>query len=204
MRRSSGPRTERSARRRVFFALWPDDEFSARLASASEPLLSGLEGRPLDAADWHVTVCFIGSVDETVLITLQERAAALSAPSFALRFDRIEYWPEARVVAATADHVPAAALDLARALRELARPIGLFPDDKPLRPHLTLMRGVQPLAWRAAQQSRAQALKLELAFAPCELHLAESRPSDGRAMDEAGVPAARKYASLARWPLVSE
>src|SRR5262249_6920388 len=132
---------------------------------------------------------------------LQELAGALAASAFALQFDRVEYWPEARVVAATADQVPAAALDLARSLRELARSIGLFPDDKPLRPHLTLMRGVHPLSWRAAQQARAAALMLELAFAPHELHLAESRASGGRASDEAKVPAAHKYVSLARWPL---
>jgi 2'-5' RNA ligase len=204
MRRDSGPRAERAPRRRVFFALWPDDEFCARLAAVSAPLLSGLEGRRLGAADWHVTLCFIGSVDETVLINLQERAAALTAPAFALQFDRIEYWPEARVVAATADQVPPEALELARSLRELARSIGLFPDDKPLRPHLTLMRGVQPLAWRTAQLPRTPVAKLELAFAPSELHLAESRPSDGRATDQAAVPAAHKYSSLAHWPLSTE
>ena len=204
MRRNSGPRTERSPRRRVFFAVWPDDEFCTRLSAAAAPLLSGLEGRRLGAADWHVTLCFIGSVDESVLLMLDERAAALTARSFALQFDRIEYWTEARVVAATAEHVPPAAVDLARSLRELARSIGLSPDDRPLRPHLTLMRGVQPPAWRATQAPQSPVAKLELAFAARELHLAESRPSDGRATDGSALPAAHRYVSLARWPLSLE
>ncbi len=123
---------------------------------------------------------------------------------FALQFDRLEYWREARVVAATAREVPASAVELALALRSLARSIGLEPDDRPLRPHLTLMRGVNPLAWQmAGRMARIRAgLRADLASCPSELHLAESRASERSAVGRHRSAARRvQYVSLASWPL---
>lgn len=180
--------------RRVFFALWPSAEFVEALCAGATPLLECVEGRRLGPDDWHVTVCFIGAVNEAVLAALQASAAQVAAAPFTLRFDRIEYWAEARLIAATASEVPTAALELSRALRELARSLGLSPDEKPLRPHLTLMRGVNPLAWQMNKDSASPGMAPELLFVPDALHLAESRPAPGAA----GAPS---YVRLASWPL---
>jgi len=197
-------RGERVRLHRVFFALWPGIQFLHDLGATSTRLLERIEGRRLTPDDWHVTVCFIGSVSDAVLAALQASAAAVASAPFPLRFDRIEYWPEARVVAATAREVPAPALKLASGLRELTRSLGLAPDEKPLRPHLTLMRGVNPLAWRMNQDSRGASLEPELVFVPDTLYLAESRPAPDRS-GAAGAPEAivraPSYLRLASWPL---
>ena len=203
-RRDHAARGERVRLRRVFFALWPGTQFLHDLGATSTRLLERVEGRRLTPDDWHVTVCFIGGVNEAVLAALQASAAAVASASFPLRFDRIEYWPEARVVAATAREVPAPALKLASGLRELTRSLGLAPDEKPLRPHLTLMRGVNPLAWRMNQDSQAASLEPELVFVPDTLYLAESRLAPHRS-GVAGAPEAMvrapSYQRLASWPL---
>jgi 2'-5' RNA ligase len=190
--------------RRVFFAFWPSVPLCRQLAASAAPVLERIEGRRLSAEDWHVTVCFIGSVNDALLTTLQASAAALTADPFSLRFDRVEYWSEARVIAATAPEVPASAAALASALFAMARSLGLAPDEKPLRPHLTLMRGVNPLAWRMNQDRPEALLAPELVFVPDMLYLAESRPppqpSAAAAAAEAGA-AAPSYARLASWPL---
>ena len=197
-------RGERVRLRRVFFALWPGTQFLQDLAATSARLLERIEGRRLTPDDWHVTMCFIGGVNEAALAALQASAAAVASAPFPLRFDRIEYWPEARVVAATAREVPPPAVQLASGLRELSRSLGLAPDEKPLRPHLTLMRGVNPLAWRMNQDSRGASFEPELVFVPDTLYLAESRPAPHRSTPDGAPEAivrAPSYLRLASWPL---
>lgn len=203
------------ARRRLFFALWVDESCRAALSEAAGGLLAELSGRPVAPADWHVTLCFLGAVEERLLAPLREQAALIEAPSFSLHFERAEHWYEARVLAALAEP-PAAALQLAAALRALARSLGLAPDDKPLRPHVTLARGVGAAVWRGAG-ARAAHVPLNVDLRVAEFHLAESgaRPAGetiaGRAAGVAAgavaaapaphVATAARYVSLARWPL---
>jgi 2'-5' RNA ligase len=190
--------------RRVFFALWPDAQFRQELGAVGTRLLERVEGRRLDHDDWHVTVCFIGAVNEALLAALQASAAAVVCAQFTLRFDRLQYWPEARVVAATASEVPALALQLSSALRDMARSLGLVPDEKPLRPHVTLLRGVNPLSWQMNLDSASANLSPELVFESDALHLAESLPPVQRSstMNAAEAPVrAPSYVRLGTWPL---
>jgi len=197
-------RGERVRLHRVFFALWPAAQFRHELEAVAGRLLERVEGRRLAIDDWHVTVCFIGAVNEVTLAALQASAAAVASEPFTLRFDRIEYWSEARIVAATASQVPTPAAELSSVLRELARSLGLAPDEKPLRPHLTLMRGVNPLAWRMNRDAPDARLEPELVFVPDALHLAESRPAAPRSSAGGALHVAAEapsYARLASWPL---
>lgn len=176
--------------RRVFFALWPDAACRGRLEAAAQRALSGSAahaGRPLPPADWHVTLCFLGSVQDSLLPLLQAAAARLHAPAFALRFERLLYLRQSRVLALTGD-CPPQVTALAAALRTLSRELGLTPDDRPLRPHITLVRGVRGVSW---QEPRG--IPLELLFPATRFELAESR-------ENVAAPAAR-YRSLVGWPL---
>jgi 2'-5' RNA ligase len=169
--------------RRLFFALWPDEACRERLAALAAAALSEGAGRPVPPQDWHVTLCFLGSVPQRLIGPLQTAAAALRARPFTLRLDRLRYWAQSRV-AVVLGPCPAAAAELARALRELARELGLEPDDKPLRPHITLVRGLVS----APRESRP-----DVQLSADALVLAESR-------EGVAAPAAR-YVVRARWPL---
>ncbi|HWG75900.1 MAG TPA: RNA 2',3'-cyclic phosphodiesterase [Steroidobacteraceae bacterium] len=178
------------ARRRLFFALWPDAACRERLAVVARGALSAAgpqPGRSVPPADWHVTLCFLGAVPEPLLPALQASAARLHAPAFVLRFERLRYWRQAGVLALMAD-CPPAARALAAALRALSRERGLSPDDKPLQPHITLVRGLRSVSCPGPRESSH-----ELLLAATRFELAESR-------EQVAAPAAR-YRSLAAWPL---
>jgi 2'-5' RNA ligase len=177
-------------RRRVFFALWPDAACRERLEATAQRALSGgaaQAGRHVPPADWHVTLCFLGAVQESLLPVLQAAAARLHAPAFALRFERLLYWRQAGVLALMGD-CPPQATALAAALRTLARELGLTPDDKPLRPHITLVRGLRGVSWQVPRGTA-----LELLFPATRFELVESR-------ENVAAPAAR-YRALVGWPL---
>lgn len=160
---------------------------TAPSGSAASAASGGAAGRRVPPADWHVTLCFLGAVPDSLLTALQASAGRLHAPPFALRFERVRYWRQARVLALLGDCPPEAAA-LAAALRALARELGLAPDDKPLQPHITLVRGLRGSAWQGQRESA-----LELLLPATRFELAES-------VEHAVAPAAR-YRSLAAWPL---
>jgi 2'-5' RNA ligase len=154
-------------------------------------------GRALAQVDLHVTLCFLGAVGEAELAALRVRASQVEASSFELEFGRLEFWREARILAATVARMPPAGLTLAQALAAAAREVGLAPDPKPWRPHLTLVRGVTPQRFTAGLTADAwPALQLKL---PVErFYLAESQ---GLGAQACGASEARRYATLASWPL---
>lgn len=180
--------------RRLFFALWPERDFIARLRAAAGAW--GLVGgRPVPDPDLHVTLCFLGAVEESSLPALCERAAALQLPPVELEFEAIEYWPQSRVLAATSATVPAAAAALARALHEQARAFGLGAEERPLQPHVTLLQG---LTAEAAPTTGALPLSPPLRLAARNFYLAQSQQLEAAS---AGSLAASRYTRLAQWSL---
>lgn len=181
--------------RRTFFALWPEVSWREQLLGAAQALIAGCGGRALASVDLHVTLCFLGTVDESHLPGLCERAALLQAPEFELEFDALEYWQRSRVLAATGSRVPEAATNLAWALRSNARLLGLHPDEQPLRPHVTLVRAAQ-----TPQRPRGHVLALSppLRLAARRFYIAQSHELEATTATTAQTV---RYARLASWPL---
>lgn len=148
------------ARRRLFYALWPDPAQRAALAAAAQRLFP-LSGRPVDAADYHVTLAFVGSVEESRLDAFRELAVPLAPVELTLEL--VEHWPKPRVRLALL-----AAVD---ALWHRLDRLGIAREARPFRAHATLARDVRqwrtgrpfpPVAWIASRislvESRADAV----------------------------------------------
>jgi 2'-5' RNA ligase len=140
--------------------------------------------------DLHVTLCFLGSVDESRTEALRARATGLRASTFTLQFDRLEFWREARVLVAGCSQLPAAGLALSQSLAQMATDLGLAPDRKSWRPHVTLARSVLPKLLPAQLQAD-RPLPTALALTVSSYCLAESLTGTQQ----------RRYATLASWPL---
>jgi RNA 2',3'-cyclic 3'-phosphodiesterase len=152
-------------------------------------VLAAAGGRALAQVDLHVTLCFLGAVEEAERSALCERADQIEAQPFELVFERLEFWRESRIVAATVERVPPAGAALAQQLASAARQAGLAPDSRAWRPHVTLARGVT--AARLPSQ-------LGLTLPVSRFYLAESQ---GLGAQVCGAPEARRYATLGSWPL---
>ena len=79
-------------------------------------LPAGAPERPKEAGAYLPVHDLPPDRDEAALPPLLARAGQIEASRFELEFGRLEYWPRARIIAATAAHLPEAALLLARAL----------------------------------------------------------------------------------------
>jgi RNA 2',3'-cyclic 3'-phosphodiesterase len=158
-------------------------------------------GRALASVDLHVTLCFLGAVGEAQFAALCERAGQIEAASFELAFERLEWWREAQIVAASVACVPPAGVALAAAVATAAQQVGLAPDLRSWRPHVTLLRGASmprlPAelagdAWPALQ------LTLPVTLPVTRFYLAQSQGLGAQVCVRAEAP---RYATLASWPL---
>ncbi len=132
--------------KRLFFALWPDHRQRERLRDVIGPVAKTVEGRMVDRRSWHVTLVFIGTFPANRVPYLLERAAAMQVEPFRLIFDRLEYWPRPRVASVCAASVPPELQALVDSLNGVMRDLGLQPEDRAYRPHITVVRNARPFA----------------------------------------------------------
>jgi 2'-5' RNA ligase len=118
------------------------------MARATHEAVRASGGRPVPAANLHVTLAFLGSVPERRLGDLGEVARAIVASPegrLELAFDHLEHWRTAQLVCALPAERPAPTVALARRLQEQLAASGFAPDLKPFRPHVTVVRKVSRL-----------------------------------------------------------
>ncbi len=125
--------------RRLFFALWPDDATCNAVSQLSECLEQpGL--RKLKPTNLHVTLAFLGNVEEAVIQTLRQRARALKSSPVTLQFDEIDYWPKPRIVCLTCQKQPSSLYQLINGLNHLIQDLPVHRESRPFRAHMTLAR----------------------------------------------------------------
>ena len=123
---------------RLFFAIWPDDAGADRLRALAESLAPRVGGRPVPRDNIHLTLAFLGDLDD-------ERAAAAAAvrgegKAFVLSLDRLGSFRKARVAWAGASRAPGELVALESQLGEALRGLGFTLEDRPFAPHVTLLR----------------------------------------------------------------
>jgi RNA 2',3'-cyclic 3'-phosphodiesterase len=92
----------------------------------------------------HITLVFMGSVDASARIGAEAVADELRTVSAELRLDQLGYWPGPRVLWLGASTVPPELRHLQILLQEGIARAGMELDDRPFKPHMTLMRKVSP------------------------------------------------------------
>ena len=86
----------KSPRQRLFFALWPNDELRDQLHVLGQHSCPG-SGRLVKRENFHITLIFLGSVDDPLRACAEKVAASVKMPPFKLGLDKVGYWPRARV-----------------------------------------------------------------------------------------------------------
>ena len=139
---------------RLFFALWPDNRQRDRLRDVINSVAKTVEGKAVDRRNWHITLAFIGAFPEHRIPYLLERAADIQVEPFRLNFDRLEYWPRPKVASLCAATVPPELQALVDSLNAVMLDLGLKPEERTYRPHITVARNARPFTTeRLAQRS---------------------------------------------------
>lgn len=170
-----------SERQRLFFALWPGGELREALA----PLLTlhkECGGKPHPLANLHITLNFLGMVDSDTRDCMERAADEIVVPPFELTLNRFGYWPRPRVMWLGCNEVPEPLALLVQRLSDAMRGCGLTPEQRPYRPHLTLLRKAKRVPQGEPPEFHWQAKEFVLA-------------------ESASTPGGVEYRVLRRWPL---
>jgi 2'-5' RNA ligase len=146
--------------RRVFFALWPDTACAAGLEDWSQSLLPLCGGRAIGRDAVHMTLVFVGALPGAAVEDLRAMAAGVRGSRFRLRFDGIAWQRRQRIVWAQCGAAPTALRQLVEDLGRLLRNVGRTPEERPFKPHVTLLRNarcgaelpqIEPFEWMVGE-----------------------------------------------------
>jgi|SRR2546421_5059610 len=154
---------------RLFFALWPDDAVRAGLARWSREFHAQCGGRITRPENLHVTLAFLGGVEEARVAEVERAAGEVAMQAASLVLDRPGYWKHNRIAWAGASAPPPELGAFVAELREALRRAEIRFDAKPFVSHATLLRDARepratpelaPIEWRLSGFALVQSVTL--------------------------------------------
>ncbi|PIJ49798.1 2'-5' RNA ligase [Erwinia sp. OLTSP20] len=128
---------------RLFFALTPPAALQQTLVNWRASQFSADIGRPVAAANLHLTLAFSGEVSGKKQAALIAQASRIRQPRFQLTLDDAGHWLRSGVVWLGPARAPRGLLQLAALLRARCARAGCPQSPQPFHPHITLLRQVQ-------------------------------------------------------------
>jgi len=148
---------------RLFFAVWPDAPAARELARVAQSLAELAGGKPMPAEKIHMTLAFLGSLDEEETGSAVAAAARVKGAPIAMAIDSVGSFRRARVGWAAPSQPNAELAALQEALAGALRSRGFELEDRAFTPHATLVRKIAraiPRAPMPAVEWRSRALTL--------------------------------------------
>lgn len=129
--------TVRCGRQRLFFALWPDEGVRQQLADVARKNCEC----PVAIANLHMTLIFLGWVDDRQRACFCQAATGVQGRPFELYLDRLKFWKRHGIQwIGSGQEVPQALPELVRSLGESLHHCGFKADKRDFIPHVTLSR----------------------------------------------------------------
>lgn len=128
---------------RLFFAVTPPEPLQQSLVKWRADQFPAEAGRPVAAANLHLTLAFPGDVSAEKQATLMRLASRIRQPGFQLTLDDAGHWPRSGVVWLGPARSPRGLLQLAEMLRAQAARSGCQQSPQPFHPHITLLRNAR-------------------------------------------------------------
>lgn len=126
--------------KRLFFAIALPEEIQQQIVWWRAQQFPPEAGRPLAAANLHLTLAFLGDISAEKQRALEQLAGRIRQPGFTLTLDDAGQWLRSRVVWLGSRQPPRGLLQLADMLRAQASRSGCYQSPQPFHPHITLLR----------------------------------------------------------------
>ncbi|MCZ3384372.1 RNA 2',3'-cyclic phosphodiesterase [Kosakonia sp. SOY2] len=126
--------------KRLFFALELPADIQTQVVQWRAQQFPPDAGRPIAAANLHLTLAFLGEISAEKQRALEALAGRIRQPVFTLTLDDAGQWLRSRVVWLGSRQPPRGLLQLADMLRAQASRSGCYQNPQPFHPHITLLR----------------------------------------------------------------
>ena len=132
---SSSPKTKR-----LFFAIWPDENVVQDIEQHAVMHFKICQGRILDKHNWHITLAYFGSSDAITHACLEEQAEKIQSQPFELKLSLCGFWPSPKVAWLAPEEIPETLTQLTADLQLAIQPCGFKPETRDYQPHISLVR----------------------------------------------------------------
>ena len=133
-------RSERAPTTRLFFAVMPDAPSRERLSALAAETARVTGGRASAADTLHLTVVFVGSVDDAAVPAIRDAGDATRRERFAVSLDTLGSFARAGIAWAAPRSAPPALQRINADLVAALGARGVTTETRPYRPHVTLAR----------------------------------------------------------------
>ena len=130
------------SKKRLFFGLLPEQGIRDQLVVAVKLFSIAKEMRPISDDNLHITLLFIGDVEENACKCLEKKIAQTFIQSFTLRLDLYGYFKRPQTIWIGSTSCPSELSRLVKHLKSIGVQCGIDFDDRPYKPHVTLFRKV--------------------------------------------------------------
>jgi 2'-5' RNA ligase len=156
-------------------------EIPAELGEALSLLRGGLPGaRWIDPENYHLTLRFVGDVDDDVAQEVASVLGRVRRKGFDLRLDGLSSFGGKKPRALVAAVAPQpAVMELQAEHERLMQRVGLEPEGRKYTPHVTLARLRDSSSWEVAEYLSARAAFRSSPFPVSRFVLFSSRASTG-------------------------
>ncbi|WP_075182152.1 RNA 2',3'-cyclic phosphodiesterase [Pantoea sp. 1.19] len=172
---------------RLFFGIALPTSVQRALIAWRSTAFPAETGRPVAAANLHLTLAFLGDVTPGQQARLSAQAGRIRQRPFRLALDDAGHWPASGAVWIGPHRAPRGLHQLATLLRSQAARGGCYQSPLPFHPHVTLLRG-------ATRPVALPPRTFHWSFPVSQFSLFASESSRG------GV----RYRPIAHWPLTDE
>ena len=133
--------------RRLFFGIGLPPAIQQQIVAWRASAFSADAGRPLAAANLHLTLAFLGEISDEKASAISRMAGRIRQPPFTLHLDDAGHWPRPGVVWLGPRQAPRGLVQLAEMLRSQAARSGCYQSPHPFHPHISLLRNAtRPIA----------------------------------------------------------
>lgn len=172
--------------KRLFYGLIPEQGIRDQLVEVAKsfPTVKGVRPTPND--NLHVTLLFLGNVEENAYKCLEKKVVQTYIQSFRIRLDLYGYFRNAKIIWIGCSSYPTELTRLVKHLKSIGVQCGVNFDNKPYKPHITLFRKVP--------NAEFPSVPFSINWRVSEFHLIESVPSEN----------STKYNKIATYRLMDE
>jgi 2'-5' RNA ligase len=138
---------------RLFFAVWPAPSAARELAQVGDALAAIVGGKPMPAEKIHMTLAFLGSVDEEEAGAAVLAARSVKGREIRMTIDSVGSFRRSRVAWAAPSQPDAELARLQARVAEALRGRGFSLEDRAFTAHVTLVRKIERPVPRAPVQA---------------------------------------------------
>ena len=115
-----------SQNKRLFLALWPDEDVVRKIKQHAIKYFSDCQGRVLEKNNWHITLAYFGASDLKTQVCLEEQAEKIKAEPFDLSLSLCGFWKKPAVAWLAPSTIPEELRQLAFDIQQILIPFSFL------------------------------------------------------------------------------